>query len=543
MRQKLFRRGFAASIFMIILMIGCELTNIAPTIQIIVEEDEPVTNSVQTFIALVEDPDENAVVTVKWSVTAGELDHSKGLDVIWTAPDSVQTVIVRAVADDGIRNGIDSTQVTLNVVNSAPRIESFTSSSSYVRQGSTIELTAVVVEPDSEEVEYRFLSQDGYGTFTHADPSSNTATWEAPKATGPTGVSFSRRYGLVVLVTDEQQYIASDTLDILVYSDYGSVWIVDSGLRQVGKYTDRGDLVFKSGYDFDTPVAVASNIEEDFGCYVADKGAGEIVRLGPDGGLIESFGDLPHVNDLAIHIGTSTLWALTQADSALVVYDIFDLAIERARITGFEKPEHISINQSSNEVWISDIGSNSVILINARETMPTSVAAPGANVVIFKDDGGEQIFNQPKGMSTLNNDESTVYVAELGGGDGEGAIERLTYNNASQSFIRGTPVGGTINDGLSHPRQVLANLDNEVWIMNSDGIIEYFLETNPTGPRSRIVSAYTFINPNSMVGDPINGNVWIGDNSTGQVVMIIRPDSLGHTIDGFEFISDMVINK
>jgi hypothetical protein len=538
MQQKLIRRGFAASIFMIIVMIGCEITNIAPSIQIIVEEPDPVTNSVQNFTALVEDPDENAVVTVTWSVTGGELDKTKGLDVIWTAPDSVQTVIVRAVADDGITNGIDSTQVTLNVVNSAPRIESYTSSSDYVRMGLSIELTVEVVEPDSEAVEYRFVSQTGFGRFTDTDPALNTATWYAPSVEDV----YSRSHGLVVEVTDEQGYTATDTLDILVYSEYGSVWIVDSGLKKVGKYSTRGDLVFKSGHDFVAPVAVAGNIEEDFGCYVADKGAGEIVRLGPDGGLLETFDELPYVNDLAIHVATNTLWALSQEDSALVIFDIFDPETEKARVTGFEKPEHIIINQSSNEVWISDIGSNRVIMINARDPLPTSAAAIGSNVVIFKDDNGVPIFNAPKGMSTLNNDGSTVYIAELGGGDDEGAIERLTYNNVSQSFIRGTPVAGTPTDGFSHPLQVMANLDNEVWVLNSDGIIEIFDETDPTGPRT-LVSKYPFENPNSIAGDPTNGNVWIGDNSTGQVVMLVGADSVGHTIDGFDFISDMVINK
>ena len=539
MQHKLIRRGFVASIFMIIMMIGCEITNIAPTIEIIVEELDPVTNSVQNFSALVEDPDENAIVTVTWSVTGGVLDKTKGLDVIWTAPDSVQTVIVRAVADDGIKNGIDSTSVSLNVVNSAPRIESYTSSSDYVRMGLSIELTVEVVEPDSEDVEYRFVSQTGFGKFTDIDPALNTATWHAPSVED---VSFSRSHGLVVEVTDEQGYTATDTLDILVYGEYGSVWIVDSGLKTVGKYTSRGDLVFTSGHDFDTPVAVASNIEEDFGCYVADKGAGEIVRLGPDGGLLETFQDLPYVNDLAIHVATNTLWALTQADSALVVFDIFEPGTEKARVTGFEKPEHIIINQSSNEVWISDIGSNRVIMINARDPLPTSAATIGSNVVIFKDDNNVPIFNAPKGMGTLNNDGSTVYIAELGGGDGEGAIERLTYNNVSQSFIRGTPVGGTPTDGFSHPRQVMANLNNEVWVLNSDGIIEIFDENDPTGQRT-VVSIYPFENPSSIVGDPINGNVWIGDNSKGGRVVMIEADSVGHTIYGFKFIADMVINK
>ncbi len=528
--KKIIVRVFAAAVVIIIAMTGCEITNNPPSISIIIPNDNPLTGSEQTFSAVVEDPDENAVITVTWSVTAGELASTRGLDVIWKAPDSIQTVIVRAVADDGITNGIDSTQRTISVINNAPRIVSYTANSNYVLQGGEIVLTAVVEEPDSEQVTFTFISQSGVGIFDVSDPTSNTAVWHAPSATE---VLSSRSYGLIVVVTDEQNYRASDTLDILVYAEYGTVWIADSEAGIVSKYTQRGALILKSEHPFLRPVAITSDADEFFGCYVADYDAGEVVKLDPEGTRIDAFKNLDNVIDLAIHKATNTLWTLSEADSALIVFNTRDSAVEIARMKGFANPVQITINQNTADVWISDVGTDSVILLRADAlSLPDSLTALTAT--IFQMEGGSNIFNRPMGIATLNDAGSTVYIADLN----DGQVERLTYNNATSTFVRGTPMGP-----FSQPRQVFVNPDEEVWVINSDGGVEYFFENNLAITPVSVFDYPYFENPHAMAGDPVNGEVWIGDNGTHQVVKMVPPDSLAFTIDGFEFISDLVINK
>ncbi|MCH7529136.1 MAG: hypothetical protein IH972_06255 [Candidatus Marinimicrobia bacterium] len=154
----------------VLFITACELTNSPPTIRIEVEKEEILTGDSQRFNAIVEDPDENAIIRINWSVTGGTLANTTGEEVSWTAPLSLGDVVVTAVADDGISNGIDSAKRTITVVNSAPEIISFevtgfTNKSPYVLMGGTIELECIAVEPDEEQLTYSFNTQAGAGSF------------------------------------------------------------------------------------------------------------------------------------------------------------------------------------------------------------------------------------------------------------------------------------------------------------------------------------------------------------------------------------------
>ncbi len=509
---------------------SCELNNNPPTISIEVENDRPLTGSTQTFSAVADDPDENAVVRISWRVTAGTLASTKGEEVRWTAPFALGDVVVTAIADDGIPNGVDSTRRTITVVNSAPEISSFKSTPSYTLMGGTIELECVAEEPDGEVLTYTFASQADAGIFAPKSPEDNIALWTAPLATD---LAFSRTYNIYLQVSDEQGYFSTDTLEVLVYTEAGTIWVVDSDQATVTKYTDLGHLVLTSDHNFKRPRAVANNITQDYGCYVADYSAGVVVRLDAEGSMMDVYVDLPNAVDLAIHEQTKTLWVLVEGDSSLVVYKTREPTLRVHQVFGFIEPRTITINQRSGAVWIGDVGNNSVVQLNAITTPPDTISA--ANTTIFSDALGNADFNAPSGLGTLNRTDAVLYVADLNHGE----VERFTIS--AGNYSRGTAVGGT-NGFFSKPSRVAPNIKGEVWVLNSDGNIHYFLESNINVDPFPIFS-YSFSNPHSMAADGVTGEVWIGDNGTHQVVKVLSPDSLAVVISGVDFVSDIVVNR
>ncbi|GAI07905.1 unnamed protein product, partial [marine sediment metagenome] len=282
-RATILRLGAAAAGALLLAILACELANYPPTIEINVQDPTPLTGSTQTLTATVEDLDED-VVQVTWSATAGRFSKTRGTEVEWTAPDSIPTVpypvVVTAVADDRKVRGLDSTQTTLMVSNDAPVITKFYSSSLFVYWGNLITLTCSAYDPDGEDITYRFFEfGKPEGTFNHVSPEANTATWEAPETPKAKSSALSREYKLLATVEDAHGYTSTDTLEILVFSEYGTIWIVDSDRGTVSKFTPRGDKVLTSPHSFMKPVAVAFHSTHAPSYFVADHDAGEIVKL------------------------------------------------------------------------------------------------------------------------------------------------------------------------------------------------------------------------------------------------------------------------
>ncbi|MFC1618857.1 hypothetical protein ACFL45_02825 [Candidatus Neomarinimicrobiota bacterium] len=513
------------------LFMGCELVNTPPVIDIVVEDETPLTGSTQTFTAVVEDLDEDPV-TVTWAASAGEFSKLKGETVKWTAPLVIQKVVVTATADDRKAGGEDSVQVTLSVVNAAPSISSFESSQTYVNLGNTINLTADAFDPDGEDIVYDFFTSPlGAGSFAPRNPEDNTADW-----TAPVDATFARTYDLIVKVIDEQDYFSTDTLVVLVYSEYGTLWIVDSVKRKVSKYTTRGEKILSSSHDFDKPVAVANNIDEFFGCYVADHDAGEIVKLDAKGELITTFTDIPNVTDLAIHYGTGTLWAISVSEDGprLTIIDTYT-ENEIARVKGLYRPGAITINQTRGDVWIADVGENDrIIQIEVNEFLSAPLDTLSTAFARTFDGNFDFDRSSTPGLSVLDAQAATVYFTDTN----DDEVERLTYSGATDSYLRGVPVA--FDTGVN-PRQVAVTLSGEVWVLSLEGTVQFFQEINTT-QRTPIFS-YFFTDPSIMVADRATSNVWVADNGTHQVVEVSSVDSIGVRISGFEFVEDLVINK
>ncbi|MCH7520468.1 MAG: hypothetical protein IIB42_02055 [Candidatus Marinimicrobia bacterium] len=525
------------SLVLLIVMAGCELSNLPPIIQIQAENLTPLTGSIQTLTAVVEDPDEDPVI-ITWSATAAVSDSgmkfskSTGVEVTWTAPLDIQEVVITVVADDRKFGGKDSSTITLSVINGAPRISEFASSSPFVILGNAVELTVVAEDPDGENITYAFSSQSGVGTFTGTSPEVNTATWLAPSVSQS---PFSRVFNLIVKVSDEQNFFSTDTLAILVYSEDGTMWIVDSGHRTVSKYTSNGNFIFTANHPFSYPVAAANNTEAFFGCYVADRGAGEVVKINAFGLQDQIFSGLPNVVDLAVHEVTNTLWIIDVGDEgrgpALTVIDAIS-NVEIKRVFGFVRPESIEINQRSGDIWISDVGNNTLVQFSIAnltindllEFLPDTLSQ--GNATIF-----ESFLNGPVSISVVDEVEATLYIADIS----DDEVERLVYN--AGSYSRSSPVA------VNQPSLVSATtVGGLVWVMDSNSkILQYF--SDDLTQQGSLNANYIFRTPHVMTAGSGAGDIWIGDNGTHEVVQIVNPDSVGATIAGFNFIEDIIVNR
>lgn len=512
-----------------IIFTGCELVNNAPSIEIQVEDDTPLTSSTQNFTAVTDDLDED-VVSVTWSATDGEFNKTTGETVKWTAPVTTGRVVVTAVADDRKIHGTDTATVALTVINEAPSITEFSSSAPYVTLNNTITLSCEALDPDGEVITYNFFtSPSGVGTIYHESPESNTATW-----TAPSDPNQARSYDLIVKVSDVPLgYFSTDTLQVLVYSEYGTLWIVDKKASEVSKYTSRGDKILTASHSFEKPVAVTSYKGEFYGCYVADQDAGQIVELDAEGETVTTFPNLPNIKDLVFHHNTQTLWAICVSENEPRLTVIYTTTEEEIDVEGLRQPNAITINQNRGEVWIADYGyedEDRIFKINIRAFLndsPDSLSS--ANATIF-----EGNYNGPSSISVRNAQNATVYIADTN----DDEVERLTYNTSTGNYYRALPVSLAEGTGPLAVKVVDIGL---VWVLSLDGNVQYFPENNISST-TQIVS-YAFADPHAMAADQESGNVWIGDNGRHQVVEITSADTVGVTIGGFSFVEDLVINK
>lgn len=506
--------------------------NTRPTIIIKVENSNPDINTTQKLTAEVTDPDEDDEVTVTWTATTGELSQSAGLTVDWTAPSDTATAHIVATATDE-NDGIAHKEVLLFVGNACPRISGYTASASQVVSGNTIDLTCTAEDPEGGKLTYQFYEINGGGSFSHSGPTSNTASWDSPSNIGQAEI-----FKLVVRVTDPIHFFSADTLEVLVYSNYGSLWVVDSDFKSVSKYTSNGYKILTSSQTFKYPVAVVSNIDELSGCFVADQDADLVYKLDYNGEKLTSYSNIPHVIDIALHQATRKLWALSYSSNSATVIDERTGNIEKT-IRGLNQPTSIEINQWTGDVWIVEEGNNRTIQIAAGKgiaSLPDSISS--AIGVVF--DTG---FNGPHNLCIHHTQDgslaSRVYVADTF----DNQIERFVYQN--KKFEREDPAD-LLSPGPLLTGILPINLQTMVFVINTAGRMELFAENDPL-QKHPVTGNYSFIKPQVMAIDENTGECWIGDNGTNQLVKIkIRSDysfSVLRKLNGFLSIKDISINK
>ena len=511
-----------------------------PTLNIAFNKTTVSVGSTNLLKAITSDPDDDDSVTVTWTVSAGTLSSTLGDSVTWTAPTDTQTVTITAKATDQ-NDGGATKSIDVFVGNNNPVISGLDISSNRVLPGNTISINCEAADPENQSVIYSFYSIPVGGTFSHSDPESPTATWTAPADQNPSGYFQSQFYKIVAKVTDPLNYSSEDTMEVLVYSEFGSVWIIDSQKGTLEKRTNNGDLVFISSYQFQKPVAVANNIDESYGCYVADFDASAVIKFDEAGEEISTYSGITNVIDLAVHKDTRTIWALSIGDNSLTAINGYTDQVIKT-IYGFNQPRSLTINQSSGELWVAETANNRIIKFKVSDS-PSSLpdTINSSNVTIFPASPGSPIFNTPSQISLKNTNGSIVYVADKN----DYQIEVFRYSNGAYS--RNDPPVNLLPLSPIFVQPVsITNIGWHALIMNSDGSFVLFPE-NSIQNVLPVTGNYNFDHPKAMIIDNRTSECWVGDNGTNQLVKLtLNPDYTFTTqlkISGYLFIEDLVINN
>ena len=515
------------TLFCGIIFSGCEKTNHLPTLQVIVENSSPLPGSKQTITAVVTDQDTADILLITWDISDGNPYAATGSSIEYTAPSYITTDTIRVEANDQ-NGGVISETILMDVSNGEPVIASFLVSQPAVLLGNSVELSVTASDPESLPLIYQFSSSGNVGYFSNHDPDDSIAVWIAPS-----DPELAGNYEIYVTVSDSLDQSTSDTVSVIVYSEHGTMWVVDSGLKTVKKYDESGQFILKADEVFVNPVAIINNHPDNFECWVADNGVGKIFEIDEDGSTIQTFDNIWNISDLQYHKNSGTVCVLSQANKSLKLINGSDVKV----IYGFHSPNSIAVNQISDEVLISDYGHQQIIKI---DLLPDNGAYPDSI-------SSEHYLAQSNGLlsgpvSITISDYSSFYqgvmvlVADKNGDQ----IVRIPYDNSYQ-----TPLTSII---ATQPINITTTM-NYSWFIEEEGTIRFFDTFDPSSESDILqITELTNSIPRVIAGDRLINAVWIADNTTNKIVKVIYDLDQGGAIfdaiiTGVNFVEDIVVNR
>ena len=527
---------------MVFAVVGCDqlLNNdekaVEPQIKLVVESAVVPIGASQRIKAVVNGIDDTTNIAIEWQASAGTLENISNLTVLWTAPeDTTQAEIsVKVTTVDG---GSATRSTAISVGNAPPQIDAFQVSDNIVLTGNQITLTVSATDPENFSLNYRFWSIPDSGIISHLSPDNPTATWTAPDGSNFRG----RKFQFVAEVGDNLNFVSRDTVEVLAYADFESVWVVDGGNKTVSKFTANGLKILTSPVVFENPVAVCNDVSEFYGCYVADYDAGKVVKLDARGNVITEYSDVPTVIDIEIHRDTRRLWALEVGRDAVAIIDGYTHSLLKT-IKGFKQPRWITINQATGDVWIAEPSNNRLICLNSRlpvGSIPDSITT--ANAAIYPDTSSGAYLNSPVSPFVRHDVAQPVFVVDRD----DRQIEQFEWNG--NRYVRNAfPVQlGNVNP-LFVWSATVGNVFSMIASIASDGKLQGYVEGN-SGSLTMLTGDYDFQAPHTIAVDPPSGIVWIGDNGTNQMVKVqLNPNFTYQkrvALSGFVFLEDIVINK
>ena len=463
------------------------------------------------------DPD-SGNVQILWETEGshggGSFNRNTGQSVVWTAPSEPSDVFMTITVTD--EDGAED-EVTKDVFvrNNAPRINSFTVSSNIVLIGNTVTLTCDATDPENTELNYSFsVIPGGKGSFDKYGLPENQIQWRAPADREETGY-----YKLVAEVTDAVGDKLRDTLKVLVYSDYGSIWVVDSGTKKLKRYSSNGELIVEAGQEFVYPVALANNYKVDCASWVADYSDDKIYKIGPKGETLVEIENVEQVIELEMHKELRQLLALSRGQEAVTVIDCYSNSVVKT-IDGFTKPRFIDINQTNGDVWISEPTNNRIVQFNIKD-LPDSIYTDNSKVKFFKEG-----LNNPRSLTVGYTSPTKIYIADKN----DDQIEQLIgpkWERENTNIIEATNM---------KPEIIESSSTEFVWIIGDQDIYYFNENVGAITPHPT-----TFLSPETMDIDD-DGDVWIGDNGKKQLLKIDK-DRIVFSIEGFQQIEDIIVNK
>ena len=506
------------------LFTGCSKTNNVPTLEISIEDSTPLPGSSQTLTAVVTDQDTADIISVTWDISEGNPYAATGLSIEYTAPgfETVDTIRVEANDQNG---GIVTETIIMFVTNGSPQIESYTVNQAAVLLGNEVTLTVTASDPESLPLTYHFSSSGNVGIFVNHEPEDSIAIWEAPF-----NPDLAEEYDLYVTVSDSLGKSTSDTLSVIVYSEHGTMWVVDSGLKSVRKYDEDGNYILSAEESFDYPVAIANNHPDWFGCWVADNGLGKIVEIDEDGSTIQAYDNLSNITDIDYHENTGTICALSRANKTLTLI----IGTEVKTIYGFQSPNSIVVNQISDEVLVSDYGHQQIIAI---DLLPEDGVYPDTVSSEHYLDQLNGVLNGPVAIAITNYTNQTDGVMILVADYLMDRIERIKY---TFGYNYESPI-----TGITKP-VALATTANYTWYIEDDGAVGYFDTYDASSPDFITLDALINTKPRVITGDYLKDAVWIGDNTTNKIIKAryLNGNIVNEAnITVITFVEDIVVNR
>jgi hypothetical protein len=169
-------------------------------------------------------------LSFRWTSSGGLITGS-GQTILWTAPDTIGTCVIKCIVNDGYGDST-STSDTLTValfINHPPVIQKMHASPRKIDLGTTSTISCSAVDPDSDVVTYHWSA--AYGTLIGSGP---VVTWQAPAS--------AANYYIRCMVQDSLGSAATDSIGLEV-RDF-STWPTGNS---VAYYPFSGDANDASG--------------------------------------------------------------------------------------------------------------------------------------------------------------------------------------------------------------------------------------------------------------------------------------------------------
>jgi len=412
-----------------------EVVNHNPEIQNLIISKKVVNyNEKVSLLAVIFDEDGDTLST-DWSASTGFFSFTSLDSAVWNAPNTSGTAMIYVKVKDK-RNGVaeDSTSVITN--NRLPVISSVSASPENVIVGNIVDLECEASDPDGGQVTYQWTCNSG----VFSNPDEPTTQW-----TSPLNPMLAE---IILTVTDQDNGVRKDTVDVNVFIELGSVWITDTFNKEIVKLSPEGRELFRIG-GFDLPVGLDINLN-DRTVVAVDKDGDKAVRISPEGNILKTVSNLNSPNSVSVYSFTGDFWLTQEGDSSQVVALSSDGSRFLKKISGFKNPRGVSINQTTGDIWIADTGNNRVVKLdnnvpknyNINKTYPP-------DSIFFEIYTG---FKNPTHLS-VNSRSGNCWVSDKD----NNRVVRILYDGSEMLEITGflSPAGIAVNKN-----------DGSCWVAN-----------------------------------------------------------------------------
>ena len=465
---------------------------------------QPSVNAGETLILQAEVVDDSPLdsLTTEWKASGGTFTAKDSLRAEWVSPSlpGAFWIYFTATDQDGL-SGTDSLQV--HVANRPPTILSLDPDSAAVVLGNLLKFRCTAIDSDGHALQYDWLVSGGQ----IVQASGDSMQWRAPESPG--------KVGITVIVRDTYAAETRDTARVVVYREGGTVWIADTGNRQVVKVSAEGGILLRKG-GFLTPDAIAIDpVRRQV--WVADVGRDELYLLDLRGALLATLSDLGGPTDVAVNTITGSAWVV-ESDSNRVREIAQDGTTILRQVVGFKAPQAVAINPKAGDLYIADTGNHRVVYLHRAVPDSYHVEQDSSHHLIYSG------FTTPVEIE-YDFSNHVIWVAD--------PFDGKVFWFADTASVR------SALSGLRTPRAVAVDpFRSLTWIANTGKgeILRW-----QYGKVTRIVGG--FLLPQALAVDPVSGVVWIADTENDRIVKIDSRGNKEIEIYGFSSPRAVAVNS